>query len=118
MSAPPNRNTANTNATTSLTAINSAFDQVFIDDANIAILQAISLGQFKVSLTTNKNCDTKTLHNYFVGLGYVVSYPDVNDLPGSTPMQPAELFGMSWDQFWANNPPSLPSPVRIILSWQ
>lgn len=118
MATPPNRNTANTNATTNQATIVGAADQAFIDGATAAILDAISLGLFQVTLTTFDNCDLKTLHDYFVGLGYVVSYPGLNMLPGSMPAQPAELFGIAWDQFWMNFSPSIKNPARVTISWQ
>lgn len=121
MATPPSRNTANTNATAAKATLQSDADSRFISDAGDAILSAISFGKLSVTLSTFDNCDLQALHDYFVGLGYAVSYPGLAMLPGSQPafLQPAELFGIFWAEFWAgNNVPHLHNPVRLTLSWR
>lgn len=120
MATPPNKSLANTNATTALNILLAAADQLFIDNAATAILEAISQGKYLVTLNTFENCDLRVLHDYFVGLGYAVSYPGLNMYPGAQPFQPMELFGIFWIQFWENWPftPVIINPARVTLSWK
>lgn len=124
MATPPNRNTANTNAQTALDALQSAADASFVSDAGDAILQAIALGHFLVTLTTDKNCNLQVIHDYFVALGYAVAYPGLGMKAGPQPFQPdglfqpADLFGVFWFQYWQNHVPNLHNPCRITLSWR
>lgn len=120
MATPPNRSTANTNALAQLATIQSAADQIFIDGATAAILSAIAQGKLEVTVTSFEDCNLQTLHDYFVSFGYDVSYPGLGMKPGPAPFQPAELFGMLWDQFWANfqMQPPLQNPTQVTLAWR
>lgn len=115
MATPPNRDTANTDALADLAALQAAANANFIDQAGQAIDNAVALGQIQVFLTTFENVDIETIHNYFLGLGYIVGFPDAFTLRG----QPAELFGESLEEFWDRNslPPMLTNPTRILLDW-
>lgn len=117
MATPPNKATANTDAQTALDAIQAAADQAFIDDAAAAILEAIDQGKFEVSLTTGPDVNTKAIFDYFVALGYTVTYPGQNMLAGNRQPQPAELFGEAWEEFWENGIPPAKGPVRLTLFW-
>lgn len=118
MATPPNKATANADATTARTAIESAVDAAFIDDATLAINAAVAQGKFEVTLTTSKDANTTIIHDYFVGLGYTVTYPGQNLLPGSRQPQPAELFGEAWEEFWMNGIPPTKGPVRLTIFWE
>lgn len=117
MATPPNKITANTNSSAALATIESAADQIFIDDATAAINQAIALGKFQASLTTGRDVNIQIVHDYFVSLGYRICYPDLNALRGNYPVQSAGLFGAALDLFWQNGIHPLKSPTRLILSW-
>ena len=117
MATPPHRNTAQTNATVNYEAIKLADNQRFIQGAGDAILMAISLGKFEVTLTTFVGCSVKELHNYFVSLGYVVRYPGLGMLPGPRAHQPAELFGECWNEYWGSYAPHVSNPARMTLRW-
>ena len=116
--ATPTRDTANVNTTNNRSAIESMVDQDFIDSATVAILDQIDLGLFQVVLSTHENCNIQVLHDYFVALGYGVSYVGLGMLPSSVPAQPAALFGIQWTQFWGGVAPELANPVRMLISWK
>lgn len=120
MATPPNRSTANSDALANQALIVSAADQVFIDDATIAILDAIDLGKFEVYLTTSEPQNVQTLHDYFVSLGYMVGYPGLGMKPGSfiSQFEPAQLFGQYWEMFWQHSFPPLKNPTRMVISWR
>lgn len=118
MATPPNKATANTDANTALTAIQTAADQSFIDDATLAINAAIAQGKFEVTLTTGPDCNTTIVHDTLTNLGYTVTYPGQNMLSGSRQPQPAELFGEAWEEFWQNGIPPAKGPVRLTIFWE
>lgn len=107
---------ANTDSTTAQTAIMAAEDQNFIDSVDASILEATALGKFQVSATTWENVDVPTVYNYYVNLGYKVSFPDIFNMQQP---QPAELFGEPWIDFWGNGIwTKLPEgPARLLISW-
>lgn len=119
MATPPTRNTANTDTAIDLAALQLAANNYFIDQATLAITQAIATGKYVAYLTSFENCDITSLVNYFIGLGYNVSFPDMFKITG-TQGQAAELFGPSWNNFWVNGglPATFTNPTRIAISWQ
>lgn len=119
MAIPPNALTAQTDSQTELTALQLAANTLFIDQAALVISNQIDQGLFVAYVTTFEDCDINALVTYFVGLGYGVFFPDQFKITG-TQGQPAELFGPSWEQFWANGglPPDMRNPVRMAIVWK
>lgn len=119
MPTPPNSTTANADSLAEKTALQTAANNQFIDQAGQAIANAIDQGMYWVVLTTFQNCNILNLQTYFIGLGYEVSYPDLLN-PNVSPWNPAELFGESWDDFWnkGRHFPHLDNPVRMKLIWK
>lgn len=119
MATPPNKSAANASTIADLAALQSAANTQFIDQAAQVINSQISMGLFVAYVTTFENCDINALVTYFQGLGYGVFFPDQFKITG-TQGQPTELFGPSWEQFWANGglPANLTNPVRLAITWQ
>jgi uncharacterized glyoxalase superfamily protein PhnB len=117
MALPPTRSDAETNAAVAHAALKLAADQRFILGAGDAILAAIALGKFEVTLSTDDGCDPKALHDYFVSLGYSVTYPGLAMLEGPRTFQVADLFGKLWDEYWGSDglAPHFTNPVRMTL---
>jgi hypothetical protein len=116
MATPPNKATANTDSTANKATIVSAADQLFIDDAAIAINNAIALGNFHVYLQLPHRADMQTLQTYFEGLGYDFDVwpPPSIFLPG-----PAEFFGEIWTNFWTKGGIFNPNnSKRIKIGWK
>lgn len=116
---PPNASLALTETETDRTALEAAANQQFIDQATVAIEQAISNGQVVAYLTTFENCNLMMLGTYFQNLGYSIILPDYFPLNGG---QPAELFGPSYVAYWENqllylHGRRLRNPTRIGFSW-
>jgi hypothetical protein len=113
---PVQASVANSSTATDLAALQAAANQAFINDAAVAIQQAIANGHYICYLVTTKYCDTPSLLNYFVSLGYQVQFPDA---PNFYNGQPAELFGEAYVAYWTYNlaPQGIPNPTRIGLSW-
>lgn len=114
----PNASTVNATATTAQTAINSAADASWIADADAAVADAASRGMFMVRLHLTDGIDLQAIVAYYQALGYIVSAP----LPPNVGMQPANLFGAFWQQFWTNPTfffvlNGIFIPREIYLSW-
>lgn len=115
MSIP--RSQAETDAQTARDAITSAADALFIAAADIQIQDAVDRGLFYVNCETTEDIDPRTVFQYYADLGYGVSFPDY---PTNLSLQPAELFGPYWINFWTNGgfiPQRLKKPYRLIISW-
>jgi hypothetical protein len=103
-----------------LTDLVNAANQQFIDQFVVAQNNAITLGQTGVYLTTFQHCNIKTLMDYFVNLGYYVTFPDFAPLNGS---QPGELFGPAWIAYWESQIIPGPNgtvphnPTRMGIAW-
>lgn len=119
MSTPPNSTTANAESLAAKTALQTAANSEFIDQANYAIENATAQGLYRVVLTTFLNCNVLDLQTYFIGLGYQVDYPDLLN-PNLSPYNPAELFGECWNNYWSGGGMAahLNNPVRIRLEWK
>lgn len=117
MATPISATTANTNSNANKAALQVSADASFLDQASQAINNAVSLGKFFVVLTSFENCNLIYLQNYFIGLGYRVSYPDPHN-PNQI-IGPAQLFGNALVSFFENGgtPTPLKNPVRIRLDW-
>lgn len=90
----------------------------FIAAADIQIQEAIDQGQFWCSCITVDDIDPQTVFQHYADLGYGVSFPDY---PANLALQPAELFGAYWINFWSNGgflPQLLKKPYRLIISWK
>ena len=118
MATPPTAQEANTVSQANLTALKDAANQKFINDAVTMIANAQQLGQTQIYLTTFDYCDIVYLMNYFIGLGYYITFPEYAPIEGS---QPGELFGPSWIAYWEsqllpNN--TMPhNPTRMGIAW-
>lgn len=119
LQTPPNKSTANASTLTDLTALQTAANNLFIDQATLVINQQIAEGKYLAYVTTFENCDINALVTYFNGLGYGVSFPDQFKISG-TQGQAAELFGPAFQLFWQNGglPANLVNPIRLAISWQ
>ena len=116
MSIP--RDTAQTEAQAANDALTAAANARFIAAADIQIQTAITAGQFYVNCQTEDAIDPHFIFQYYANLGYGVSFPDY---PTNLALQPAELFGAYWINFWTNGgfiPNHLKKPYRLIISWK
>lgn len=116
MSIP--RSQAEIDAQTALDALTAAANARFIAAADIQITEAIAQGKFYVNCLTEDAIDPKTVFQYYADLGYGVAFPDY---PTNLSLQPAELFGPYWINFWSNGgfiPQNLKKPYRLIISWK
>jgi hypothetical protein len=111
------RDQANADAQTALTAIQTAENTQFIANVDAQIQEAIAQGRFEVSATTSKNVDIQTVFEYYVNLGYMVWFPDY---PTNLNVQPVELFGQYWTDYWQHILSLYPlkNPARIIVGWR
>lgn len=108
---------AETDAQAAQDALEAASATNFITAADAQIQEAIDQGRFYVNcLTFDENVNPKTIFDYYTGLGYGVSFPDY---PQSLALQPAQLFGEFWINFWTNNmvPQVNKYPLRMLISW-
>lgn len=108
---------AKTDAEAANTTLTSEADQRFIDAADAQIQEAIDQGLFYINCQTyDVKVNPKNIFEYYSGLGYGVSFPDY---PTNLMLQPAQLFGEFWINFWSNSlvPTSLKTPVRFLISW-
>jgi len=111
----PNNATAHASTLADLTALQVAANAKFIALTTDLINDAILRGVYQVSVTSFENCDLATIASTFAALGYVVTFPDSILFN----MQPAQLFGQAWFDYWRLNgvPPEIKNPARIIISW-
>lgn len=112
------RSQAEIDAQTELDALTAAANARFIAAADIQIQDAIDQGKFYCSCETQDDIDPKTIFQYYADLGYGVSFPDY---PTNLALQPAELFGAYWINFWSNGgfiPRLLKKPYRLIIAWK
>jgi hypothetical protein len=111
------RTQAQTEAQTALDEVTAAANARFIAAADIQIQEAILQGEFWISATTTDDIDPETVFRHYADLGYGVSFPDY---PTNLSLQPAELFGAYWINFWSNGgfiPRLLKKPYRLLISW-
>lgn len=112
------RNQAEIDADAAKAIAVTAANNRFIAAADIQIQEAIDQGQFFVSCSTTDDIDPQTVFQYYANLGYGVSFPDY---PTNLALQPAELFGAYWINFWSNGgflPRLLKKPYRLLISWK
>jgi hypothetical protein len=118
LNTPPSKSTANQTATADLAALQAAAGALFLDQATVAINQAIAAGLFTAYCTTFENCDIHGIVVSLNALGYAVGFPDIYKNTGSQ-ANSVQQFGPNWSNFWANGGiPALVGPVRIAISWQ
>lgn len=109
---------AQTEAEAAQAALEATAAQLFIDAADAQIQEAIDQGKYFVNcLTHDENVDPKTIFDYYTNLGYGVSFPDY---PQNLALQPAQLFGEFWINYWQNNlvPRVKKYPLRFLISWK
>lgn len=112
------RSQAEIDAQTALDALTAAANARFIAAADIQIQTAIDEGRFWANCETIDDIDPKTIFEYYANLGYGVCFPDY---PTNLALQPAELFGPYWVNFWTNGgfiPSRLKKPYRLIIAWK
>ncbi len=118
------RNQANADTTTSFNAIQTAGDTTFIANVDSQIASAITLGQFTVTALADTSVNLNTVFQYYVALGYNVSFPDfANQNGGFLPSiinQPANLFGSNWNDYWMGllTLNLVQTPCRISIAWK
>lgn len=116
MSIP--RTQAQIDAQAALDAVTAAANARFIAAADTQIQEAIDQGKFYCTCTTIDDIDPRTIFQHYADLGYGVSFPDY---PTNLALQPAELFGAYWINFWTNGgfiPRLLKKPYRLIIAWK
>jgi hypothetical protein len=116
MSIP--RSTAQTEAQTNHDADVAAANARFIAAVDQQITDAIALGFFYVNSLSADDIDPMVVGQYYSDLGYIVSFPD---FPQNLILQPAELFGEFWINFWTSGmqiPTNLTKPYRFIIAWK
>lgn len=116
MSIP--RSQAEIDAQAAQDALTAEANARFIAAADIQIQTAIEQGKFYVNCETQDDIDPRTVFQHYADLGYGVSFPDY---PTNLALQPAELFGAYWINFWTNGgfiPSRLKKPYRLIISWK
>lgn len=117
------RNTANADSNTALTAIQTAADTDWIASVDSQIQTAITLGQFSVTALTNSAVNLDTVFQYYADLGYNVSFPDYANQNGNTlPSiinQPSNFFGYNWTAYWQGllTLNIVSNPARITIAW-
>lgn len=118
MATPPSAQAAQTASSAQQTALTNAANQSFINQFIQAQNNAIALGKSEVYLTTFEHCDITYLMNYFVGLGYYITFPEYAPVNGS---QPGELFGPAWLAYWEEqllpNNTKPHNPTRMGIAW-
>lgn len=111
------KSTALTNAQANNDTLTAAANARFIAATDQQITDAIAQGFFYVTAWTTDNINTLTVAQYYLNLGYGVSLPDY---PQNLILQPAELFGEFWINFWTNGfiPSVMTKPYRFTISWK
>lgn len=95
---PINASTANTEANSSMIALQIIANMRFIQDTAPSIQEAIANGKFSINFTTYKDCNITNLMNYYMGLGYTIGFP--NSVQGFFTLQNIPV-----------------SPTRIVIQW-
>ncbi len=116
MSIPKSQ--ANTESTAAHDTIVAAANAKFIAAADVQIDEAIDRGVFWVNCQTfDLEVDPKTVFMHYADLGYKVELPDY---PTNRMLQPAELFGEFWVNYWTNSliPRDIKKPFRMIIRWE
>ena len=109
---------ANTDSTTEKAAEQADALTRYVADADALIQNAIDQGKFHATTYSyDPNLVPTDVIDYYTALGYKVGFPDyLNNLA----LQPAQLFGEFWVNFWsgvqAPNPVTL--PLKITLNWE
>lgn len=111
--------TADTDSQTALNALRAADNANFILAVDQAILDAIAQGETQISANTFGNVNAQTVTEYYVNLGYKVSFPDFRTNIGN---QPAQLFGDAWVSFWQGTLAGYlgfvpKNPMRLLIGW-
>lgn len=111
------RDQANSEAKAARSAIQIAADNQFIANVDLQIAEAIAQGNFRISAVTSENVSLHIIFNYYADLGYFVSFPDY---PANLNIQPVELFGQYWNDYWLHLLSLYPirNPARINISWR
>jgi hypothetical protein len=116
MSMPRDTTEASTNVIKDANTL--AANAAFIAAADLQIQEAVARGVFWVSTQTASDINPETVFKHYADLGYGVSFPDY---PTNLSLQPAELFGSYWVNFWSNGgfiPSLLKKPYRLLISWK
>lgn len=109
---------AETDAQIAHDALTDAANTRFIAAADQQITEAIAQGVFYINALSEDDIDPMVVGQYYSDLGYIVSFPDY---PQNLILQPAELFGQFWINFWSSGlqiPANLKKPYRFLISWQ
>jgi len=116
--ATPTKSQAEADAQAAHDDLVEAACDLFIENTDLAIEAAIDQGVFFVNTSAfDKNVDPKVIFDYYTNLGYGVSFPDY---PQNLMLQPAQLFGEFWINYWQNNlvPAAQKYPLRFLISWK
>lgn len=114
----PTRSQSQIDAQAANDTLTVAANARFIAAADLQIQEAINQGKFYCSCVTQDDIDPRTVFQHYADLGYGVSFPDY---PANLSLQPAELFGAYWINFWTNGgfiPQNLKKPYRLIIAWK
>lgn len=108
----PTKDQAYADAVTAYTAIVDAATTQWEADATLMIQNAITLGQFNVTLETGPNVSMNDVQTYFTNLGYKVW------IPRYFRGQPAQLFGYFYEAYWEQkNICHCQAPCSITIVW-
>lgn len=98
--------------------ISEAADNLFIANTDSCILNAINLGQSRTTVYTLHGVNIQSVFNYYVNLGYLVYFPDIQP---NFFVNPINLFGYQFEQYILNIIPNqvarVGNPLRMTLDW-
>lgn len=99
-----------------LNIITSVANQSFIEEADAAIQQAISRGEFFVSLVASKEVSPKDISDYYSNLGYSVGFSNFTQ---NGLHNPSRLFGQAWQDYWNGGiiPKKMNKPFRVVIKF-
>lgn len=93
----------------------NAANALFIAEADAAIADAVSMGKFKIYLSSVKHMSFKDIQDYYQALGYEIGMPNCSW--GNC--QPAQLFGQFWLAYWERRQIcQCHRPCRVVIMWK
>lgn len=110
---------SNTNATAAHLALETAANAQFIANADLAIADATTQGQFCVYVYSLKYMNFQTILDYYLALGYVIGMPSCQ----TWGCNPAGLFGQFWVDYWGHvwhthKCCRCRLPCQVVISWK
>lgn len=117
---------SNTNAISNAAAVaaqlakEAVANQEFIDNADLAIADAITMGKFEVYLFSVKYMNFQDILDYYLALDYVIGMPSCQSW---NRCQPSNLFGQFWVDYWGHVWHTYKCcrckvPCQVVISWK